>query len=111
MSFIEIEQSNGWFCNNDLLLICERERPINECLFIDEIHRRFVPQVNFNDTKLFPSLNKKKQQLLFNEIEELNCLSDCKEYVRKTNDFYHRKQLSINQQKKSTRKRLSRFHD
>jgi len=108
MSFIEIEYSNGWFCNNDLLLVCHREMPINECLFTDEIHhhRRFVPQVNFNDQNLFPSLTKKK--ILFNDIDELNCLLDCKEYV------HHRKQtISINQRSSTTkkRKRLSRFHD
>jgi hypothetical protein len=100
MSFIEIEynKQTGWFCNNDLILICDRETfPTDtESLFMDDnklqIRRRYIPKVDFNDEKLFPSMNISRNN---NEelISELNSMSAGREYVRKQNDFFDRKQF------------------
>jgi translation initiation factor 1 (eIF-1/SUI1) len=123
MSFIEIEHNQhiGWFCNNDLILICDRETSINDsdCPFMDDnklrliqssyINRtrrhRYIPKVNFNDEKLFPSiLNKSLRSTILNlssnEIDtneellsELNSMLACREYVSKQNHFFDRKQF------------------
>jgi hypothetical protein len=100
MSFIEIEynEHTGWFCNNDLILICDRETFPNdtESLFMDDnklqTRRRYIPKVNFNDEKLFPSMNismNNNEELL----SELNSMLAGREYVRKQNDFFDRKQF------------------
>lgn len=130
MSYIEIEK-HSWFCHNDLLLVCEREKSFEEnaSLFMSDdqlqIRRhRFIPTVNFNDEKLFSSLKRRKN--FDDEVKsELNSLLACREYSRKQNPFYDRiddKKPSKNYQKSpyassthrsfsSARRKISRFHD
>lgn len=112
MSYIEIEQNKniGWFCNNDLILISEREinnNDNNESLFMDDnrlqlicslhrtrIRRRYIPKVDFNDEKLFPSITRMNDKNTNEDIlSELNSMLACREYVSKQNHFFDRKQF------------------
>ena len=123
MSYIEIEYDKhiGWFCNNDLLLICDPETLKNETEspFMDDNRlqtiyaltqtrrrQRHIPTVNFNDEKLFPLLLSKTTRTTTSNvlnkgingydeelISELNSMLDCREYVRKQNHFFDRKQF------------------
>jgi len=105
MSYIDIEHNNhtGWFCNNDLILICERETFSNdvESPFIDNnssqiirTRRRYIPKVDFNDEKLFPSTTRINNINIDEELlSELNSMLACREYVRKQNHFFDRKQF------------------
>ncbi|CAF1079011.1 unnamed protein product [Rotaria sordida] len=122
MSYIEIEHNEhtGWFCNNDLILICDQETFINDTNspFMDDnklqsiysTHitrkcRRHIPKLDFNDKKLFPYISNKTirttiTNISSNEINideellsELNSMLDCREYVSKQNHFFDRKQF------------------
>jgi hypothetical protein len=122
MSYIEVKHNElaGWFCNNDLVLVCERETIENDTNnpFMDDnklqsiyssrirrTRRRYVPKVNFNDEKLFPFISTKSARTTIthssnNEINideelvsELNSMLACREYVSKQNHFFDRKQF------------------
>ncbi|CAF2390787.1 unnamed protein product [Rotaria sp. Silwood2] len=125
MSYIEIEhnQHTGWLCNNDLILVCDRETFTNDTnsLFMDDNKlqsiyssyitrkcRRYIPKLDFNDEKLFPSISNKttrttttvttnitSKEIKIDEelISELNSMLDCREYVSKQNHFFDRKQF------------------
>jgi hypothetical protein len=108
MSYIEIEynEHTGWFCNNDLILICERETFSNdvENPFMDDnliyssqiirTRRRYIPKVDFNDEKLFPSTTRINDINIDEELlSELNSMLACREYVSKQNHFFDRKQF------------------
>ncbi|CAF3260074.1 unnamed protein product [Rotaria socialis] len=123
MSYIEIQhdEHTGWLCNNDLILMCDREIFPNDVnsLFIDDdrlrsmyssrLHRksrRHIPKLDFNDEKLFPSIFNRTTRIttttnIFSDeinldeelISELNSMLDCREYVRKQNHFFDRKQF------------------
>jgi hypothetical protein len=104
MSYIEIKHNDhiGWFCNNDLILVCEREIFSNdvESPFIDDnsiyssqiirTRRRYIPKVDFNDEKLFPSTTRINDEEI---LSELNSMLACREYVSKQNHFFDRKQF------------------
>ncbi|CAF1552885.1 unnamed protein product [Adineta ricciae] len=99
MSFIEVEHDDqiGWFCNDDLILVCEREILMDNPFMNDDqlqsmhgIRRRYVPKVDFNDKKLFPSFSIRKNQ--DDELHsELDSMLSCREYVSKQNHFFERK--------------------
>ncbi|CAF0896750.1 unnamed protein product [Rotaria sp. Silwood1] len=124
MSYIEVQHDEhiGWFCNNDLILVCDRETFNNEnnspfmddnklqsiySSFITRKCRRHIPKLDFNDEKLFPSRSHKTTRttttitnITSNEINldeelisELNSMLDCREYVSKQNHFFDRKQF------------------
>jgi len=110
MSFIEIEYNDhtGWFCNNDLVLHCDRETSIididkpfmddNKLQSIYSSHinhtrrRRHIPKVDFNDEKLFPSKSNRTTNLDEELLSELNSMLACRKYVSKQNRFFDRKQ-------------------
>ena len=112
MSFIEIEynQHTGWLCNDDLFLICDREIILDdvESLFMSDrklqtitrTHRRYIPKVDFNDEKLFPSNTRINPSLNEEILSELNSMLACREYVRKQNHFFDRKQAQAEEEKK-----------
>jgi hypothetical protein len=101
MTYIEIEhqQSTGWFCNDDLILICDREVSFNDSdsPFMDDRKlqkltrtcRRYIPRVDFKDAKLFPSIIRFNDEIQL----ELNSMLACREYVSKQNHFFDRKQF------------------
>jgi hypothetical protein len=105
MSYIEIEhnQHTGWFCNDDLILICDREIFIDdgECEFMDDRKlqkmtrtcRRYIPKVDFNNEKLFPSTIRMNISINEEIQSELNSMLACREYVSKQNHFFDRKQF------------------
>jgi translation initiation factor 1 (eIF-1/SUI1) len=123
MSYIEIEHNEhiGWFCDNDLVLICDRETFTNDsdspfmddnklrsiyssCVSQSRRHRH-IPKVDFNDKKLFPSLSNKSTRSVISNItphdintdeeliSELKSMLACREYVSKQNHFFDRKQF------------------
>jgi hypothetical protein len=118
MTYIEIEhkQSIGWFCNDDLILICDREIFLDdntESLFMNDrklqkltrTSRRYIPKVNFNDEKLFPSITRMNEKKFDEEIQsELNSMLACREYVRKQNDdrkqFQRAQAAQVDEEKK-----------
>lgn len=138
MSFIEVivagSDHQGWLCNDDLLLHCHRENfhPTDD-LFIDRIpqFRRFVPQLDFSNEKVFRSFPMKSSTTHRNHFDdedllsELNSLLDCREYVRQTNQYSERKeqipskkkfeQYSSRQRRiddeRSKKRKASKFHD
>lgn len=122
MTAIEIEynEQNGWFCNNDLILVCEQEifNDSIDALFMDDYklqskyssclsrkNRRHIPKLDFNDEKLFPTVANKTLHAAVTNISshvvniddelisELNSMLDCREYVSKQNHFFDRKQF------------------
>ncbi|UJR10718.1 hypothetical protein I4U23_014908 [Adineta vaga] len=110
MSFIEVEycEQSGWFCNNDLILICEREMNLDDSnnffmtdrklQSITRNHRRSIPNVDFNDRKLFPSLSTRITRVARRNQDdelrsELDSMLSCREYVSKQNHFFDRKQF------------------
>ncbi len=122
MSYIEIEynEHTGWFCNNDLILICDREIFSNDAQSpfmndnklqslsssnITRTHRRYIPKIDFNDEKLFPCTRRMNNNRNIDEelVSELNSMLACREYVRKQNHFFDRKlfqQAQADQEKK-----------
>ncbi|CAF1038798.1 unnamed protein product [Adineta steineri] len=106
MSGIEIEYNNhtGWLCNNDLILVCDREEIIdnsfmddNKLQLMNRTRRRYIPKVNFNDKKLFPSILNRTVTHEINTddelLSELSSMLACREYVSKQNHFFDRKQF------------------
>lgn len=105
MSFCEViavnsQNQRGWLCNDDLFLDCQRENfNENDHIFIDENHhgsaivqRRFVPQLDFSNRKVFPSMNSNRSKFDEDLRSELKSLLDCHEYVRQTNHYSERKE-------------------
>ena len=118
MSHIEVVHDRviGWFCDDDLLLVSEREAfdSTSTCSLMSDSQlqsicsaffarksRRFVPKIDFNDVKLFPSsLNPSKRVPIAHRranlddelVSELDSMLACREYVRKQNHYSDRKQ-------------------
>lgn len=121
MSYIEIEfnEQSGWLCSKDLMLICDRATCINEIAssFMDDHKlqsvyssrttrkcRRYIPKVDFNDEKLFPSISNRITRTTTNQytneviiddelVSELNSMLACREYVSKQNHYFDRKKF------------------
>jgi hypothetical protein len=53
--------------------------------------RRYIPKVDFNDEKLFPSTIR--MNIDEEILSELNSMLACREYVSKQNHFFDRKQF------------------
>ena len=101
----------GWLCDDDLLLVSDREafdatttcslmsdsqlQSICSALFARK-SRRFVPKIDFNDVKLFPSkrmpMAHRRTNLDDELVSELDSMLACREYVRKQNHYSDRRQ-------------------
>jgi hypothetical protein len=117
MSYSEVVHENqaGWLCNNDLLLVCERDeleqRP--HCSLTDETpipmrtrtRRRHVPQLDFTDRTLFPRCSRVPVDDEL--VSELSSLLACREYVRTSNEYFdrqHPRSSSIGRKKDTSTK-------